>query len=333
MATPARLPAQTARLSAPGGGVQSAAHGDPKATGSVFSVPSGLGANWMEFGVPIAVLGIVLAMIAPLPPFLLDVLISANITLSVIVLLVSLYITKPVDFSVFPTTLLLMTLFRLALNISSARLILLNGNTGTSAAGDVIQAFGAFVVGGNYIIGVVIFLVLIAIQYVVINHGAVRISEVTARFTLDAMPGKQMSIDSDLNAGLIDENEARTRRRTLASEAEFYGAMDGASRFTQRDAVASILITTINIVAGFLIGVLQNGMELKRALTTYTVLTIGDGLVTVIPSLMVSISGGLIITRTSSDERLSTDFRKQVFGSAQPLMLASGVLVALSLFP
>jgi len=184
------------------------------------SASPGASANWRQFAVPIAVLGIVLAMIAPLPPFLLDILISANITLSVIVLLVSLYITKPVEFSVFPTTLLLMTLFRLALNISSARLILLNGNTGTAAAGDVIQAFGAFVVGGNYVIGVVIFLVLIAIQYVVINHGAVRISEVTARFTLDAMPGKQMSIDSDLNSGLIDEHEARSRRRMLASEAD-----------------------------------------------------------------------------------------------------------------
>ena len=181
------------------------------------SASPGASANWRQFAVPIAVLGIVLAMIAPLPPFLLDILISANITLSVIVLLVSLYITKPVEFSVFPTTLLLMTLFRLALNISSARLILLNGNTGTAAAGDVIQAFGAFVVGGNYVIGVVIFLVLIAIQYVVINHGAVRISEVTARFTLDAMPGKQMSIDSDLNSGLIDEHEARSRRRTVRS--------------------------------------------------------------------------------------------------------------------
>ena len=244
---------------------------------------TGIATNWREFAVPTAVLGIVLAMITPLPPFLMDILISANITLSVIVLLVALYITKPVDFSVFPTTLLLMTLFRLALNISSARLILLNGNTGTAAAGEVIQAFGAFVVGGNYVIGVVIFLVLIAIQYVVINHGAVRISEVTARFTLDAMPGKQMSIDSDLNAGLIDENEARTRRRVLASEAEFYGAMDGASRFTQRDAVASIIITAINIIAGFLIGVLQHGLDLKHALETYTVLTIGDGLVTVIP--------------------------------------------------
>ena len=291
------------------------------------------GANWRQFVVPIAVLGIVLAMIAPLPPFLLDILISANITLSVIVLLVSLYITKPVEFSVFPTTLLLMTLFRLALNISSARLILLNGNTGTAAAGEVIQAFGAFVVGGNYVIGVVIFLVLIAIQYVVINHGAVRISEVTARFTLDAMPGKQMSIDADLNSGLIDEQEARTRRRMLASEAELYGAMDGASRFTQRDAVASIIITVINILAGFLIGVFQHGLALARALETYTVLTIGDGLVTVIPALMISISGGLIVTRASSDNNLGLDLQKQVFGNPQPLLLAAGVLVAMAAFP
>jgi flagellar biosynthesis protein FlhA len=294
--------------------------------------PSG-GSNWRQFAVPIAVLGIVLAMIAPLPPFLLDILISANITLSVTVLLVSLYITKPVEFSVFPTTLLLLTLFRLALNISSARLILLYGNTGTAAAGDVIQAFGAFVVGGNYVIGVVIFLVLIAIQYVVINHGAVRISEVTARFTLDAMPGKQMSIDSDLNSGLIDENEARTRRKMLASEAEFYGAMDGASRFTQRDAVASIIITVINILAGFLIGVLQHGLDLQRALETYTVLTIGDGLVTVIPALMISISGGLIVTRASSETNLGMEFQKQVFGNPQPLFLTAGVLVAMAAFP
>jgi flagellar biosynthesis protein FlhA len=299
----------------------------------VVTPQTGFIANWREFVVPIGVLGIVMAMITPLPPFLMDVLISANITLSVVVLLVALYITKPVDFSVFPTTLLLMTLFRLALNISSARLILLYGNTGTSAAGDVIQAFGAFVVGGNYIIGVVIFLVLIAIQYVVINHGAVRISEVTARFTLDAMPGKQMSVDSDLNAGLIDENEARAKRKMLASEAEFYGAMDGASRFTQRDAVASILITSINIIAGFLIGVLQHGMDLKRALQTYTILTIGDGLVTVIPALMISISGGLIVTRTSSETKLGIDFQKQVFSNSHPLLLASGVLIAMAAFP
>jgi flagellar biosynthesis protein FlhA len=281
----------------------------------------------------LAVLGIILAMITPIPSFLLDLLISANIMLAVIVLLVSMYISKPVDFSIFPTTLLLLTLFRLALNISSSRLILIAGNTGTAAAGDVIEAFGNFVVGGNYVIGVVIFLVLIAIQYVVINHGAVRISEVTARFTLDALPGKQMSIDSDLNGGLIDEAEARERRRKLAAEAEFYGAMDGASRFTQRDAVASILITAINIVAGFLIGVLQNGMDLKRALATYSVLTIGDGLVTVIPALMVSVSGAMIVTRASSEGKLSSDVQLQVFSNPEPLMLAGAVLITMALFP
>ena len=286
-----------------------------------------------ELTVPIAVLAIVIALITPLPGFVLDILIVGDIMMSVIVMMVAMYITRPVEFSVFPTTLLLLTLFRLALNISSARLILLKGNTGTAAAGDVIQAFGNFVVGGNYIIGAVIFLVLIAIQYVVINHGAVRISEVTARFTLDALPGKQMSIDSDLNAGLIDESEARLRRKQLANEAEFYGAMDGASRFTQRDAVAAILITGINIIAGLLIGILQHGMDFGHAIETYTVLTIGDGLVTVIPALMISISGGLIVTRTSSDTRLGADFRKQVFGSPQPLLLASGVLLALGAFP
>jgi flagellar biosynthesis protein FlhA len=286
-----------------------------------------------EMGVPIAIVAIVIALITPLPGAVLDFLIVVDIMLSVIVMMAAVYIRRPVDFSVFPTTLLLLTLYRLALNISSARLILLNGNTGTSAAGHVIEAFGSFVVGGNYIIGAVIFLVLIAIQYVVINHGAVRISEVTARFTLDALPGKQMSIDADLNAGIIDDVQARDRRKQLSAEAEFYGAMDGASRFTQRDAVASILITGINIIAGFLIGVFQHGMELRHALETYTVLTIGDGLVTVIPALMISVSGGLIVTRTGSDASLGSDFRKQVLGNAQPLLLASGVLVLLSLFP
>ena len=282
-----------------------------------------------EMAVPIAVVAIVLALIMPMPAALLDFLIVADIMLSVIVMMVAVYIRRPVDFSVFPTTLLLLTLFRLALNVSSSRLILLNGNTGTAAAGHVIEAFGSFVVGGNYIIGAVIFLVLIAIQYVVINHGAVRISEVTARFTLDALPGKQMSIDADLNSGLIDETEARARRKHLSAEAEFFGAMDGASRFTQRDAVAGILITGINIIAGFLIGVLQHGMDLRHALETYTVLTIGDGLVTVIPALMISISGGLIVTRTGSEDSLGNQFQRQVLGSAQPLLLASGVLVAL----
>lgn len=295
--------------------------------GGLRSVP------WKDLAVPISVLAIVMAMIVPLPAVLLDALIAVNITLSVMVLLIGMYITRPVEFSVYPTTLLLMTLFRLALNISSSRLILLEGNRGTAAAGHIIEAFGNFVVGGNYVIGAVIFLVLIAIQYVVINHGAVRISEVTARFTLDALPGKQMSIDSDLNAGLIDESEARLRRKGLAAEAEFYGAMDGASRFTQRDAIASILITGINIVAGFLVGVFQHGMELPRALTTYTVLTIGDGLVTVIPALMISISGGLIVTRASSESKLGQEFQRQVLGDPQPLFLAAAVVGVLAMFP
>ena len=286
-----------------------------------------------ELAVPLAVLAIVVALITPLPGFVLDLLIVTDILASVTVLMVSLYLVRPVEFTSFPTTLLLLTLFRLALNVSSSRLILLNGNTGTSAAGDVIGAFGAFVVGGNYIIGTVIFLVLIAIQYVVINHGAVRISEVTARFTLDAMPGKQMAIDSDLNAGLIDETEAKRRRKQLSTEAEFYGSMDGASRFTQRDAIASILITSINIVAGFLIGVLQHGMEMSKAIQTYTILTIGDGLVTVIPALMISIAGAMIVTRASSEATLGAEFKKQIFGSAQPLLLAAGVLLAMAIMP
>src|SRR5215813_3491173 len=340
MAAPAQIPpvpsATTRSLSTGGSGfrgaIPSTQNKEKVAAPHAKVFPSRFG-SLSELAVPLAVLGIVLAMIAPMPSFLLDILISSNITVSVIVLLVSMYITKPVEFSVFPTSLLLMTLFRLALNISSSRLILIQGNSGTRAAGQVIEAFGNFVVGGNYIIGVVIFLVLIAIQYVVINHGAVRISEVTARFTLDALPGKQMSIDSDLNAGLIDESEARSRRKKLAAEAEFYGAMDGASRFTQRDAVASILITGINIVAGILIGVLQHGMEIQRALETYTVLTIGDGLVTVITALMVSVSGGLIVTRGGADEKVGAAVRRQVFNIPQPLILSGGVLLALALVP
>ncbi len=326
--TPMRQGSETRRAgNAPASSHSSSGGWQEKLRGSLASAP------WKEMAVPLAVLGTLLAMITPLPPILLDLLISANITLSVIVLLVSLHIVKPVEFSIFPTTLLLLTLFRLALNVSSSRLILLHGNGGTSAAGQVIEAFGQFVVGGNYIIGTVIFLVLIAIQYVVINHGAVRISEVTARFTLDALPGKQMSIDSDLNAGLIDEAEARSRRKQLSAEAEFYGAMDGASRFTQRDAVASILITAINIIAGILIGILQHSMDVVRALETYTVLTIGDGLVTVIPALMISISGGLIVTRASSDAVLESDVRRQLFGNHQPLFLSSGVLLFMAAFP
>ena len=234
---------------------------------------------------PAAMIVVVFIMLVPLPTIALDFFITINITLSIVILLVSMYIDRPVSFSVFPSLLLILTLYRLSLNLTSTRLILLNGNMGTSAAGKVIRAFGQFVVGGNYVVGFVVFIVIIVIQYVVVNHGAVRISEVTARFTLDALPGKQMSIDADLSSGSIDEQEAKRRRDELNREAEFYGSMDGAIRFTQRDAVAGIIITLINIIAGFIIGVVQFNMDLSQALKTYTILTIGDGLVSAVPSL------------------------------------------------
>jgi flagellar biosynthesis protein FlhA len=296
------------------------------AAGKAFALGS-------ENAVAIAVLGILAALILPIPAWLLDLLIAVNIALSTVVLSTSLYLKKITEFSIFPSTLLILTLFRLALNVSSSRLILLNGNLGTAAAGDIIEAFGEFVVGGNAVIGLVIFIVLIAIQYVVINHGAVRISEVSARFTLDALPGKQMSIDADLNAGLIDENEAKRRRKAVTQEAEFFGAMDGASRFTQRDSVAGILILFINIGAGFLIGVVQHSMDILKALKTYTVLTIGDGLVTVIPALMISIAGALIVTRAASEDKIDREVRKQLFAHPEVLGLAGILLVLLGLVP
>jgi len=283
--------------------------------------------------IPIAVMCILLMMILPVPRLLLDLLISLNITLSIIIVLVSMYILQPVNFSVFPSLLLIVTLFRLALNVASTRLILLHGSEGVDAAGKVIQSFGQFVVGGNYVVGIVVFLVLIGIQYIVINHGAVRISEVTARFTLDAMPGKQMSIDADLNAGLIDEKEARARREQISNEAEFYGAMDGAIRFTSRDAVASGLILLINIVGGLLIGVLQFDMPLAEAAKRFTILTIGDGLVTAIPSLLISVSGGIITTRAASESNLGEDVVKQLFRNPVPVAISSVFLLVFGLIP
>jgi flagellar biosynthesis protein FlhA len=276
---------------------------------------------------------ILLMMTLPVPRMLLDLLISLNITLSIIIVLVSMYILQPVNFSVFPSLLLIITLFRLALNVASTRLILLHGAEGEDAAGRVIQSFGQFVVGGNYVVGIVVFLVLIGIQYIVINHGAVRISEVTARFTLDAMPGKQMSIDADLNAGLIDEKEARLRREQIANEAEFYGAMDGAIRFTSRDAVASSMILIINIVGGLLIGVFQFDMPLAEAARRFTILTIGDGLVTAIPSLLISVSGGIITTRAASESNLGEDVVKQLFRNPVPVAISSGFLFFFGLIP
>jgi flagellar biosynthesis protein FlhA len=282
---------------------------------------------------PAAVMAVVLLMVVPLPPLLLDLLLSIDIGLSVVLLLTVIYVRQPVEFSVFPSLLLLLTLLRLALNVASTRLILMHGADGIDAAGHVIMSFGQFVVGGNFIVGTVVFLVLIAIQFIVINHGAVRISEVTARFTLDAMPGRQMAIDADLNAGLIDEREARARRDRVRREADFYGAMDGAIRFTQRDALAAILITGVNIVAGLIIGVFQHGLDLGTAAETYTILTVGEGLVTAIPALLVSMSGGLITTRAASESHLGDEVAVQLLARARPLAVASTVLVGLALIP
>jgi flagellar biosynthesis protein FlhA len=291
------------------------------------------GHSAVDWVVPSAAVSMVFVMLVPLPSLLLDVLLAFSMTTSVLVLLTALQILKPAQFSVFPSLLLLMTLFRLSLNLASSRRILLHGSEGPSAAGRVIEAFGQFVVGGNYVVGFVLFLALIAIQYIVVSHGAVRTAEVTARFTLDAMPGKQMAIDADLNAGLIDESQARARREQIAHEAEFYGAMDGAARFNQRDALATILITAINIIAGFLIGVFQQGVPFQEAVRTYTVLTVGDGLVTMIPSLLVSVAGGMVVTRASSDSTLSIDLGHQLFGKSRPLWIAAGVMCTLALIP
>jgi flagellar biosynthesis protein FlhA len=292
--------------------------------------PSGSRTDWI---VPSLAVGMVFVMLIPLPPLMIDGLLALSLTGSVLVLLVALQILKPVQFSVFPSLLLLLTLFRLSLGLASSRRILLHGNEGSAAAGRVIEAFGQFVVGGNYVVGFVLFLALIAIQYMVVSHGAVRTAEVTARFTLDAMPGKQMAIDADLNAGLIDEKQARTRRQQIAREAEFYGAMDGAARFSQRDSLATILITAINIIAGFLIGVFQHGVPFLEALRTYTVLTVGDGLVTMIPSLLVSVAGAIVLTRASSESTLGIDVGRQLLGERRPLWIAGGVMLGLALIP
>ncbi|MBI2371825.1 MAG: FHIPEP family type III secretion protein, partial [Deltaproteobacteria bacterium] len=250
-------------------------------------------------------------MVVPLPTLVLDLLLTLNLGLSLVILVVAMYLLNPLQFSSFPSFLLLATLFRLSLNVASSRLVLLHGSEGPGAAGMVIKAFGSVVVGGNYIVGMVLFLILVVINFVVITKGAGRIAEVAARFTLDAMPGKQMAIDADLNAGLINDVEARRRRLAIQKEADFYGAMDGASKFVRGDAVAGIIIVVINIVGGFLIGVLQQGMELADAATTYTLLTVGDGLVTQIPALIVSTAAGIVVTRAASEGNLGAEMSRQ----------------------
>ncbi|MCD6150658.1 MAG: flagellar biosynthesis protein FlhA [Deltaproteobacteria bacterium] len=281
----------------------------------------------------IGVIGILLIMIVPLPTMMLDAFISMNITISIIILLISMYVLKTLDFSIFPSMLLVTTMFRLSLNVASTRLILLHGNEGAAAAGQVIRAFGQFVVGGNYIVGTIIFLILVLINFIVITKGAERIAEVAARFTLDAMPGKQMSIDADLNAGLISDQDARQRRDEIRREADFYGAMDGASKFVRGDAIAGIIITLINIIGGFVIGTFQQGMSMAEAAQNYTILTVGDGLVSQIPALVISTATGIIITRTASDSNMGEDLGAQIAAYPRALMLAAIALFFFGIIP
>lgn len=288
----------------------------------------------MDIGISIGIIGILLVMVIPLPTAMLDVLLALNISLSIMIILVTIYVVKPLDFSVFPSVLLLATLFRLALNIASTRLILLNGHTGLLAAGRVIRGFGSFVVGGNYVVGLVVFIILVIINFVVITKGSGRIAEVAARFTLDAMPGKQMSIDADLNAGLIDEDGARARRKEIAREAEFYGAMDGASKFVRGDAIAGIIITLVNIVGGLIIGVLQMGLDASTAAQNYTLLTIGDGLVSQIPALVISTGAGILVTRAASEgDNIGVEVGRQLGFQPKALMIASAIIFLFGLAP
>jgi flagellar biosynthesis protein FlhA len=283
--------------------------------------------------IAMGVIAILMVMIIPIPTFLLDILLSFSIAISIIILLMSMYVLKPLQFSVFPSVLLMVTLLRLSLNVASTRLILLHGSEGTSAAGHVIQAFGTFVVGGNYVVGLIVFLVLVLINFVVITKGATRVAEVSARFTLDAMPGKQMSIDADLNAGLISDTDARRRRAEIEQEANFYGAMDGASKFVRGDAVAGILIVLVNIIGGLIIGVLQMGMPVVDAARNYTLLTVGDGLVTQVPALIVSTAVGILVTRTATSTELGDEVKSQVFTQPRAIATAALMLFVFSLIP
>jgi len=281
----------------------------------------------------VGVVLILLIMIIPLPAMILDFLLALNITLAVMILLIAMYTLKPLDFSIFPSLLLITTLFRLSLNVASTRLILLHGNEGSQAAGKVILSFGNFVVGGNYVVGMIIFIILVIVNFVVITKGATRIAEVAARFALDAMPGKQMSIDADLNAGLIDENEAKQRRQDVNREAEFHGSMDGAAKFVRGDAVAGIIITVINILGGFVIGVFQQKMSMVDAVQNYTLLTVGDGLVSQIPSLTIATAAGIIVSRGASVQTMGKDFGSQFFNYPKAIYLSAGAVFFFGLIP
>ena len=280
-----------------------------------------------ELLLSIALLGLLVVFLVPLPPFLLDLLIAFNLSATILLLLITLTVRQPLDFSTFPSLLLLMTLYRLALNVATTRLVLLNGY-----AGEIVLAFGKFVVGGNLVVGLVIFAILVIIQFVVITRGASRVSEVAARFTLDAMPGKQMAIDAEMNAGLIDEAEARRRRQSLMRESEFYGTMDGASHFVRGDAIAAVIITAVNLIGGIIIG-LTKAMPVPQAIHTYSILTIGDGLITQIPALIIATASGMLVTKATSESSLGQEIGKQFQTSAAPVRLGSFILMGLSLMP
>ena len=284
-------------------------------------------------GAPVVLLAALAMVMLPLPPFLLDMLFSFNIALSLVILLAVIYVMRPLEFAAFPTVVLMATLLRLALNIASTRVVLLHGHDGPGAAGKVIEAFGEFVIGGNFAVGLVVFAILTIINFVVVTKGATRVSEVTARFTLDAMPGKQMAIDADLNAGLLTQEQARERRQEVREEADFYGSMDGASKFVRGDATAGILILIINIVGGFFVGVLQHGLSASEAAKTYTLLTIGDGLVAQVPSLMLSIAAAVIVTRVSKAQDMGKQLVSQIFGQPRALAVAGAVLGVMGLIP
>ncbi|HQN45719.1 MAG TPA: flagellar biosynthesis protein FlhA [Rugosibacter sp.] len=289
--------------------------------------------NIRQMLAPLLIVMILSMMVLPLPTFALDVLFTFNIAISIMVLLVAMYTMKPLDFAIFPTVLLVTTLLRLSLNVASTRVVLLHGHSGPDAAGKVIEAFGHFLVGGNYAVGIVVFIILTLINFIVITKGAGRIAEVSARFTLDAMPGKQMAIDADLNAGLIGEDEARARRSTVALEADFFGSMDGASKFVRGDAIAGILILFINIIGGLIVGVLQHDMGAGEAAKAYTLLTIGDGLVAQIPALIISTAAGLVVTRVATEKDIGQQLAAQLFGNPMVLALTAGILGILGMIP
>ena len=299
----------------------------------VLNSPSGGGNFLSGLGAPAVMLMMLAMIVLPLPPMALDLLFTVSIALSIMVLMASVYATRPLDFGVFPTVLLLATLMRLALNVASTRVVLINGHTGTGSAGRVIEAFGEFVVGGSYAVGLVLFTILVVINFVVVTKGATRVSEVTARFTLDAMPGKQMAIDADLNAGLISQDAALERRERVTRESDFYGAMDGASKFVRGDAVAGILILFINILGGFAIGTLQHGLDASTAAQNYVLLTIGDGLVAQIPSMLLSTATAIIVTRVSGEQDMSAEVSKQLTENPKVLYVASGIIGAMGIVP